>query len=790
MEALRRLGQVQAVVRRDGRVVEIAARQLVPGDIVLAEAGEIISADLRLLEASKLQADESALTGESMPVDKHCDTLLPGTPLMERSNMLFKGSALSRGAAVGVVVGTGLQTELGRIAELVLTAEAQRTPLEKRLNTLGKRLVWLMLALSAGLALVGIAAGRDLVLAIQVAIALAVAAIPEGLPIVATLALARGMRRLARRNALIVRLSAVETLGAVDVILVDKTGTMTENRMTVTRMELPSAAVEIGGLGLDLAGDFTGDGQPLTDHQLSAVDELLRTAVLCNNATLDRDAAGEVVSVGDPTESALLVAAAKRDLWRSGLEREHPELREESFTPETKAMATFNRSGSRIEVHVKGAPEAVLERCTQRRSGGGAEPMSDADRDEIVQRAEALATDGLRVLALATRLADEPGEDPYQDLIYLGLVGFLDPPRAGVAEAIERCRDAGVRVMMVTGDHLATASHVAARLSMAGGPLDGSNAVDARGMEIESVDGAGDTAGRLLNATVVARATPVQKLHMVRGLQSKGSVVAMTGDGVNDAPALKQADIGIAMGQRGTAVAKEASAMILQDDNFATIVEAIALGRAIYANIRKFVVFLFSCNVSEILVVTLATLAGAPLPLLPLQILFLNLVTDVFPALALGMGRGSPSLMNRPPRAAEEALLTRRHWLLIGAYSLLISGVVLAAMSVAVYVLGFERERAVTVSFCTLALAQLFHVFNLREDAHSWLRNEVSQNGWIWAAVALCLFLVLGAVYLPGISGVLQLANPGAAGWLLIGAMSLLPFVLGPAVRRLVERAV
>ena len=785
MEALRRLGQVQTIVRRNGRTEQISADGLVPGDIVVAEAGEVVSADLRLLESSKLQADESALTGESLPVDKHLLTLPADTPLMERSNMLFKGTSLNRGAAVGVVVGTGLNSELGRIAELVMTAEGQETPLEKRLNALGQRLVWLMLAMGSGLALVGVAVGRDMFLAIQIAIALAVAAIPEGLPIVATLALAKGMWRMARRNALIVRLSAVETLGAVNVILVDKTGTMTENRMTLTTIALPAATIEVGGHGLELDGHFFANGQPAAAACLESVDELMQTAVLCNNASLERVGPDGLTAVGDPTELALLIGAAKRGLWRADLLHDMPEIREESFTPETKMMATFNRQGGNVRIHVKGAPESVLAHCAHVRSGQGKAPLDQETRATLMARADEMAADGLRVLALAVHDVNRCDAEPYTDLVLLGLVGFLDPPRSGISEAIARCREAGVRIIMVTGDHLATASHVATRLALVTKGQGEGAALDARDLDFDTQKGAAD---RALNATVVARATPKQKLEMVRRLQEQGSIVAMTGDGVNDAPALKQADIGIAMGQRGTAVAKEAAAMILQDDNFSTIVEAIALGRVIYANIRKFVIYLFSCNLSEILIVTLATLAGAPLPLLPLQILFLNLVTDVFPALALGVGRGSPTLMAQRPRPGQESLLARRHWSLISAYAVLMTVAVLGSMALAVYALEFDRGQAVTVSFCTLALAQLVHVFNLREDPGAWFRNDISANAWVWAAIALCLVLILGAVYLPGAAHVLQLADPGMNGWLLIATMSSLPFLFGPLARKAVAR--
>jgi Ca2+-transporting ATPase len=779
MEALWRLGRVDTVVRRDGLTRRLPADQLVPGDIVLFEGGDVITADMRLLEASALEADESTLTGESTPVPKQTGALPPETVLMERANLLFKGTAVTRGSGLGVVTATGQSTELGEISSLVAKAEAQETPLEKRLNALGQRLVWLVLMVAALVALAGILAGRDVLLAIEVAIALAVAAIPEGLPVVATIALARGMWRMARRHALVVRLSAVETLGATGVILTDKTGTLTENRMTVSVVVLPGATVEIGGTGLDMTGAFEVGGQAADAETLGRVDAVLTAAALCSNASLEREAAGEVRAVGDPTEIALLVAAAKRGITADELRASMPELREEAFDPETKAMATFNRRGDAIRVNVKGAPESILACCTAVREAATASPLDAAAREQLMEEARRLAREGLRVLAVADREAGSVDDEPYQDLVFLGLLALVDPPRPGVKQALDRCRDAGVRVVMVTGDHAETARQIGINLGLIG-PETPAGAVQ---LAADLFDENGLREAEAEQARVIARATPLQKLDLIDLYQNRGRVVAMTGDGVNDAPALKKADIGIAMGIRGTAVAKEASAMILQDDDFSTIVEAVRLGRTIYTNIRKFVVYLFSCNISEILVVSLATVAGAPLPLLPLQILFLNLVTDVFPALALGVGGGAPGLMSQKPRPAGERILTGGHWLSIIAFGALMSASVLGAMGLAIRLFGYDEQEAVTVSFCTLALSQLWHVFNMHEAGRARLRNEITANPWIWAALLVCLLLVLGAVYLPGVSTLLQLSDPGTQGWSLILVMSLLPLLFGPAAR-------
>jgi Ca2+-transporting ATPase len=792
MEALRRLARVETTVRRDGQLRTVPAETLVPGDVVLLEGGDIITADLRLVSASKLEADESTLTGESVPVAKSSVPVAADTHLGERSCMLFKGTAITRGSGEAVVVAIGVDTELGQISRLVAEAEAAETPLEKRLDVLGERLVWVTLALAALIAGAGLVAGRDAALAVEVAIALAVAAIPEGLPIVATIALARGMWRMARRNALVARLSAVETLGATGIILTDKTGTLTENRMTVVRIRLQDAEVAIGGTGLELAGDFTTESGPLTDDQSTRIDELLVAAVLVNNAGLSSEQAGgrsdpgerTVRVTGDPTESALLVAAAKRGIRREGLCDEFSELREEAFDSDTKLMATFNGGPAAITVSVKGAPEVVIDCCTRVRDRTGETDLSAQAASAWLAHAQAMAGEGLRTLALACKRVSDLHVDPYENLVLLGIVGLLDPPRPGVADAIAACQEAGIRVVLVTGDHPGTAVHVATEVGLLGaGPTEDACLDARRHPDFAALDG--PEQDRLLETPIIARASPRQKLELIAALQRRGRIVAMTGDGVNDAPALKKADIGIAMGLRGTQVAKDAAAMVLQDDEFLTIVAAVEQGRVIYGNIRKFIVYLLSCNISEILVVALATFAGAPLPLLPLQILFLNMVTDIFPALALGVGEGAPGIMEQRPRPAREPLLTVPHWRLVGAYGLLISIVVLAAMYLALAVLDVETQRAVTVSFLTLALAQLWHVFNLREQPRSWLRNEVTNNPWIWAAIVLCVVLVLLAVYVPTLAGLLHLSPPTASEWLLVLSMSAVPVVAGPLLRRL-----
>jgi Ca2+-transporting ATPase len=493
---------------------------------------------------------------------------------------------------------------------------------------------------------------------------------------------------------------------------------------------------------------------------------------------------GEIQAVGDPTELSLLVAAAQRGLHREKLLEHTPEFAEIPFDSATNLMATLHKSKTEDLVAVKGAPESVILRCRSVRTINGEKLLTDQDKQTWLDRARNLGDRGLRTLSIATKSAKNAEQDPQRNLVLLGIVGLADPSRAGVKDAIDRCRNAGVEVIMVTGDHLATARSIADELGIVENTVNSGNFINGGDLDRNFEQPGTET---LSEARVFARVTPEQKLNLIDYYQRQGHVVAMTGDGVNDAPALKKADIGIAMGLRGTAVAKEASHMVLQDDEFGTIIEAIAQGRAIYQNIRNFVVYLLSCNISELLVVSLATIAGAPLPLLPLQILFLNLVTDVFPALALGVGEGSPSLMKDKPRPADEPLLTRSHWLQIGLYGAVMSAAVLGAMLIAFFYLNFDEERAVTVSFCTLALAQLWHVFNMRNNIRHVISNEITRNVWIWYSILLCFILVLFAIYSPLLSNLLELTDPGIEGWIVILFMSLVPILFAPLVHLATE---
>jgi Ca2+-transporting ATPase len=780
MESLKKLGSVNTKVRREGQVQEIPADELVPGDIIILEGGDVITADLRLTEASKLQSDESALTGESVPVSKSVEPVDEDSALADRKNMLFKGTAVTRGAGEGIVVSIGMNTELGEISSLVEEAEEERTPLEKRLDKLGRKLIWLTIIIAIAVAVSGILAGKEMFLMIETAIALAVAAIPEGLPIVATIALARGMWRMSQRNAIINRLSAVETLGTTNVICIDKTGTLTENRMTVKKIAMESGEIEVTGEALKPEGEFMVEGETINPSDNEILLEALKIGILCNNASLPEAADGEGQPVGDPLEVALLVAGAKAEIRRDELIEDLPEEREEAFDSDVKMMATYHKEDDLYQVAVKGAPEAVIDVCSSVMTVDGESDMGPDEREKWLNRNGEMAEDGLRILALASKKVDSTDAKPYEELMFVGLIGMLDPPREDVRSSIDQCQDAGIKVVMVTGDQPVTARNVA----LAVGLVDTEDVEVIHGKDLKSPEELSqEEYSKVLNSSVFARVSPKQKLDLIAAHQNEGSVVAMTGDGVNDAPALKKADIGIAMGQRGTQVAREASDMVLKDDAFSSIVAAVEQGRVIFNNIRNFVFYLISCNMSEIMVVTLASLVNAPLPILPLQILFLNLVTDVFPALALGVGKGNPKIMEHPPRDPQEGILTRKHWLHISGYGFLITVSVLAALFVAYTQLDMVKERAVSVSFLTLAFAQLWHVFNMRDPDSGLIKNDITLNPFIWGALALCSALLLATVYIPVVASVLEVKNPGMNGWTLILGMSLVPLILGQILK-------
>ena len=725
MAALQRLAVPTARVRRSGAVRTVPAPEVVPGDVVLLEAGNLVPADARLVEVAGLKVEEAALTGESHAVEKATALLRePDLPLGDRRNMAYQGTLVTSGRGVGVVTATGMATELGRIASLLEGAAELKTPLQKRLASLGARLTIAVVVLCAVMFGFGLLRGEAPGLMFLTALSLAIAGMPESLPAVVTISLALGARRMAKRNALVRRLPAVETLGSVTYICSDKTGTLTENRMQV----------ESYHVGDGLVREPAGEEEPWP--------LLLEALALCNDAVVEADGGVR----GDPTEIALLRAAGRAGREKAVLEARLPRCGEIPFTSERARMTTLHRDGPDTLVLTKGAPEQVLDSCTARLTAGGRVPL---DRTAILAAAEKMARDGLRVLAVAARrvrLPPDAGAGAIeQDQMFLGLVGLLDPPRLEAREAVEQCQSAGIHVVMITGDHPATAAAVARALGIVSTP-------DAclTGRELAALSVA-ELERRVERTRVYARVAPEQKIKIVQALQDRGEFVAMTGDGVNDAPALRRADIGVAMGRSGTDVAREAAHMILLDDNFATIVGAVREGRRIYDNIRKFVKYSLTTGVAEIWPLALAPVLGLPIPLLPIQILWVNLVTDGLPGLALAAERAESGVMERPPRPPRESIFAHGLWQHVVWVGLLMGSVTLATQ-LWTYNSGWTHWRSMT--FTVLALSQMGHVLAIRADYASLFRIGAGSNRPLLAAVALTLLLQLATLYVPALNAV------------------------------------
>ena len=749
IEALRRMAAPHARVLRDGQDIDMEARLLVPGDIVLLDAGDLVPADLRLLEAVNLQLQEAPLTGESVPVTKQMEALAdPALAVGDRSNMAWAGTTVSNGRGRGLVVATGMRTEFGRIARLLASVERARTPLQQLLDAMGRSLSRAALVVVAVIVALGALRGQPLLELLMFGIALAVAVVPEALPAVVTISLARGVQRLVRRNALMRRLAAVETLGSTTVVCSDKTGTLTRNEMTVRVVHVAGEPWDISGVGYEPSGTFSRGGRQADVSPELA--QLLEAAVLASDARLERVATGDRwLVVGDPTEGALIVAAAKAGVHQAELMARFPRVHEIPFSSESRRMTTVHARGgaerepqSQLQSHLmcsKGAPEAILDACDTVLTADGPVRLEASHRERLLAEAQAMAERALRVLAVATKHAESPDESA-DGLTFLGLVGMLDPPRAEAEAAIRTCRKAGVRVVMITGDHPVTARAIARELGvLRGGRVVTGTDLDA--LDDRALDAAVDT------IDVYARVTPAHKLRVVTALQARGHVVAMTGDGVNDAPALRKADIGVAMGITGTDVAREAAAMTLLDDNFATIVAAIEEGRGIFGNIRKYLSFLLSSNVGEIGLMAGAALAGLPMPLTAVQILYVNLATDGLPALALAVDPPEADLMARPPRAARAGIFSRPVVALI-----LIGGVWSALVNLAVFLAsrasGHTLEQAMAMTFVSLTLIQFLKAYAFRSDRHSVLRRPFA-NRWLNLAVGWELVLLVLIVYVP-----------------------------------------
>ncbi len=757
LDALRRQTSTISRVRRDGFEITVDAEDLFPGDIVILNSGDRVPADCRIIEAVRLETEESALTGESTTVEKAVEPVPSQTTLAERRCMLYLGTAVAAGRAIAVVVSTGAVTELGQIGKLVSISTKERSPLQVQLTKLGRQLVYLVMIIAAVVMVTGWLRGDGLWMMVEVGISLAVAAVPEGLPAVTTLILALGVLRMARRHAIMRRLPAVETLGSTTVICADKTGTLTENRMTVREYFLSDGRrVEIDGCQTLVEGD-------------ELLEQAVRVGVLCNEASFHTDATDANRTIGDPTETALLVVADALVLDVSRERSIHPKVAEQPFHSSTKRMTTLHRkSDGQHLAALKGAPSVVLAACSDYLDAVGNRVEMDAKAVErFIGANEQMANSALRVLALAVKhFAD--GEEHSSDAAlesgytFLGLVGLIDPPRPGVAEAIRRARIAGIRTVMLTGDQLNTGLAIARELGLGNGVPQALHARDLLDIDQSRL------ANLARNTDVFARVSPEEKLRIVEALQRVGEVVAVTGDGVNDAPALKRANIGIAMGHRGTEVAKEAADVVLADDNFETILSAVEGGRTIYANIIKFVHMMFSHNLGEVLMIFTAIAAGLALPLLPLQILWMNLVTDVFPALALAVEPASAEIMNQPPRSARSSLLSKPFLLLIAWQAAMLGIIGLAAYMWALQRYG-PGAHSRTVALFALVGVQLGHTFNCRSRRRSAL-NVLFKNPFIWIAAVIVILLQLLAAYFAPLASVLGTVKPFAVDWLVICA--------------------
>lgn len=745
VEALQNLVHTYAQVFRDGIQTTIESKFLVPGDIIILETGDIAPADARILKHQGLAVKESILTGESVQTEKRLDVLPSPTPITEQVNMVFKGTIISRGNGKAVVTTIGDQTAIGQINLLTQQAKKSITPLEKKLYRLSRWLIWLTLGITILIAITGFLQGKDLLLMIKTAIALAVAAIPEGLPVVATITLARGMLKLSKRKVIIKKLEAVETLGSTTIICTDKTGTLTENKMEVQKIAFNKRS-------------YTREDLNKTEYLKEQknnfpFERLVEVGILCNTVQTETE-----IEKGDSVEVALLNFAKNMgsDIWK--IKQDHPEIFSIPFDTEKKLMVTVNGQYQKYLVNVKGAPENVLQHCGHYFCENEIVPI----KEPIVweHKAQDLAKEGLRVIALAYKeVARKPSEETLlTNLIFIGLVGFLDPPRKDIIKAIKTYKDAGIKVVMATGDHPETARKIGEEIGLISPNSHQDKVVLGSSLEQRIAFSKNDETS-LLDVAIFSRMLPKQKLDLIQYYQENQEIVGMIGDGVNDAPALKKADIGIAMGIRGTEAAKEAADVILMDDKFTSTELAIRQGRTIFENIRHFVVFLLSCNLAEIISVAIAAITLIPLPLLPLQILYLNLITDIFPALALGMGKGDKQIMRRPPRDARENIMTRKLWIATVAYGIVITGVVIGISFYGFVYRDYPGIIVNNMAFYTLVLAQLLNVFNLPHRRMSFFKNEVISNYWVWGATILSLGLVAVAFYTPILKQALNLVT-------------------------------
>jgi Ca2+-transporting ATPase len=778
VEALKKLMSQTCRVRRDGKELEIPADQLVPGDIVLLDEGKKIPADIRLLDAKRLQVNEASLTGESVPSSKDSASLSGELALGDQKNMLFSGTIVTTGTAVGVVVATGAATQIGAIAKLVSEVEDEETPMQRKLNDLGKKLGYVILAICVGVFLIILSIdvqhveqtfAEKMIFAFTAAVALAVAAIPEGLAFVVRISLALGARRMAAKNALVRKLSAVESLGSTDVVCSDKTGTLTKGEMTVRQLYADGRTFELSGSGYETTGALTHQGKPA--EATESIRQLLEVGVLCNNAKLSSGAV-----LGDPTEGSLIVSAAKLGLGHDASTKTHPRIDEIPFSSDRKMMSTLHTSPKGYVVAVKGASTTILECCTHEMKNGKPVPMNAARKKEINEIAHLMAGKALRVLAFAYRQDDvKPSEDDMEkNLVFAGLQAMMDPPREEVKEVIEKIqRDAGMRVIMITGDSIETAKAVAGELGITGEAI--------TGVELDAMTD-DEFVRRVEEINIYGRVNPEHKIRIVQALKHHGHQVAMTGDGVNDAPAIKAADIGIAMGVTGTDAAKEASDMILLDDKFVTIINAVEEGRGIFDNVRKFVNFLLSCNIGEVITVLMGVLIHQNLILTAAQLLFINIVTDGLPAVALGSDPVAKNVMQFKPKHYQQPIVNKRVWLEIFVFGTLMAIVLLAHYT---WVLNaHDAVLASSVIFLAMVVYEFVRLIDIRSDFHM----KFFSNKLLLISLVVSLGIQVAVLFVPPFAAIFAVTGVSWEHWLFIAGASVVLFVIMKSLNPLFDR--
>ena len=783
LEALRKMASPNAKVIRDGNKNIVPANTLIPGDIVLLEAGDIIPADLRLLESSNLKVEEASLTGESVPVEKNAETILDNeVSLGDRENTAYMNTIVTYGRGKGIVVGTSENTEMGKVAKMLKTFEDDTTPLQKKLDQLGKYLGLGCLVICGLVFLIGIFQGRNLLDMFMIAISLAVAAIPEGLPAIVTIVLALGMNKMVKKHAIVKKLSAVETLGSTTVICSDKTGTLTQNEMTVVKVYAGNNFIDVTGKGYEPNGEFLINNENIALEENNELNTILSISSLCNDATLNYSEEEKTYKIiGDPTEGSLVTLAEKGGLKKDVLNKKYPRLNEIPFDSDRKMMTTFHENfiNGKIVSFTKGAPDIVLDRCNKIYLNGIEKPLTNDIRKSILDANSSFSKEALRVLAFSFKTYDSipkdiSSETIEKDMIFVGLVGMIDPPRTEAIESIKTCKNAGIKTVMITGDYKETAFAIAKDLGIAenidelmvGGDLN--NISDDELKE------------KVKNIKVYARVSPQHKVRIVEALKANGEIAAMTGDGVNDAPALKKSDIGVSMGITGTDVAKSTAEVILTDDNFASIVSAVEQGRIIYSNIRKFVFFLLSCNIGEILIVFLSILFHLPIPLLPIQLLWLNLITDSFPALALGLEKGESDIMKISPRDPNEPILDKT--MITG---ILVQSIAITLATILAYLWGLKNygiENIIisrTIAFTTLITAELIRAFSSRSEKHTLFEIGFFTNKTLVYAVLVSSSLLLIVLYIPVFQTIFRTYPIDLKAWSIVLRFCLIPIVAG-----------